>query len=348
MTACVDATDRPPRPPMTAWDVFTNRADDDVLSLAIGYLSAASVLSLAAASWSAAARLVGEPGASLSGGVQTAEQMDEEADCVSLVPPSVVHRFTAAQLVGGAQAARAAVAAASITSKQQSSKKHAAAAALGFDQLAGLRALVSASATADALRLAMVLTQADETYASLRPRSQSEGAGETTAELFLEAFFRSEVQLERNRASEIDCTVSEAAASAAFVALLSASEDAANILARGAADAIRRAERNLDDMVDEGRLASHPHSYEPIARKRSAVEFLRGRFKSESAPLSAECAEDLNSSVVALDETIKDYMTEGYMFSCPKLDGSRFGKPLVPYTHWWARRGAGLAVGFSD
>lgn len=102
------------------------------------------------------------------------------------------------------------------------------------------------------------------------------------------------------------------------------------------AKVVREAERDLDIMVDEGHAEVFYQAYEVVARRRSAVEFLRRRL-GDMSTLSGAIAvatQALDSAVGELDETIVGYTKEGYDLACPRL-ASRVASGLVPYAHWW-------------
>lgn len=353
---------------VTAWDAFTARADDDVLLLAFGYLRAAQVLTLTTSSASVVARLAGEAiGAPGNGG---ARQEDGER-------PTVAQRFAAAQLGNSAAAA------AGHGARPQSSAAPACpttATAATVRPLAALRALASTVPAAEAFRLATVLAAAEQQpplgagAPSGAPPTASTGAAETatpvnnadgrdsigsgagsgggsavaegTACRFLDALLRSELLRLQKRG---DCGVPAAIADAALTSLIRSSESAASIITLAAAKAMRQLERELDESVDDGRVATNG-AYEAIAPLRSAAEFLRNRLDVAPAPAAssqvAAARRELDFALASFDETIAGYTKEGYVLSCPSLVRG-FRKCVLPYRHWWIFLERGHALGWA-
>lgn len=290
--------------------------DDDTVLLVLDRLCASEVLRLVAASASLAERLVGA---------------------------GAIERLAVAQL--GPAAAAAAASAAEFSCSRCRSDDEEGAGAHRSGPLAALRALASATPAAEALRHAASLVVADggpsRGGAVAEGSTESDGAhaaalgyGEAAPEAraFLDNLFCSEVRRKRRHGPGVAVL---AAADAALTSLLVTGEGGSRLVT-ALTQVVREAERDLDIMVDEGHAEVFYQAYEVVARRRSAVEFLRRRL-GDMSTLSGAIAvatQALDSAVGELDETIVGYTKEGYDLACPRL-ASRVASGLVPYAHWW-------------
>jgi len=314
---------------MLSWDTFSEKADDSVLLLVFAYLNADCVLNLALASLSAAQRLAGA-GAGVGEAMVAQHRMVEQAGATS---QSVAQHFATGLL--GREAAAAAAAAAARA-------RHAAGCAAS-GSLEVLRMLVSRTPAAWALNLAVAIAQAGQDPLSW-------GTPAADAGLFLDMLFSFEMKRlrsARNNKKKVAPAPAQAA-EAALATLMSTGNGGCNLL-RMAAAAVRKMETDLDELVSDGRIGI-PGSYEAVARRRSAAEFLRRCIDAAvDAPpggAAAGARKELDSAVRDLDETIAGYVKEGYELSCPRVTGG-FARSAVPYTHWWVHLGRAYSEGWA-
>jgi hypothetical protein len=294
-------------PAVRTWSAFIEAVDDEVLFIALGHLHAVQVLNLVATSASGASRLTSKFGG---------------CDCVA-------HRF-AAKTLGAHAAAAAALAAAAAT--PDVCKPYSP---YSGDPLAGLRVIASATPAAEAVQLALALASSTKDV-----KEGADGPSIVDGCHFLEQLFRMETRaaaaaLTRRKSSFAKCsyqTVSTvAAADAALTVLLLDGNFLSNIML-ACARAVRQSEKELDILI-EGRPVEGLHkSYEVVAERRSAAEFLRDRLETTS--VSASAKRELDLALGDLDDTITGYSKEGYEFICPKLTGG-VSQINVPYAHWW-------------
>mmetsp|Transcript_16771 Transcript_16771/g.27689 ORF Transcript_16771/g.27689 Transcript_16771/m.27689 type:complete len:328 (-) Transcript_16771:25-1008(-) len=310
----------------THWVSFADVAGDEVLLLIFGYLDAGSVLSFVQSAASVTARL--------------ATDCDAERG-------SVVHRL-ALSYFGCNEIATAAEMVYEATADALGGGGRSAA----WSSVALLHVFASEAAAVEVLRRAVSLTTATE----LKGRAYRD------ARPLLDALFWSECQCQWRR-QRCSMPVTNAA-EVAFKALLRKDSDAA-IIAASAAEAILAAERHVDGLIDNGLCMSHSGGYELVARRRSAVEFLRKRLDegggvshvaakiaaAGSAPsavrdvqMLVEARRDLELATASLDCTVADYTREGYELLCPQLLGPQWS---VPHSHWWVFRSPAHSQGWA-
>lgn len=308
---------------------FFESVDVDVLLIALGLLDAEDVLKLAVASGTIHGRLAcaGE-----AGGGCAAE------------------RLAAAKL--GQGPAREAAAAAltsrsggeATTSDEDGSLIRRYLPRSGDGPWAALRALASSAPVAKTLRHGIILMQSLH-IGGIPARFSPETLNVVPA--FLDALFKSDIQQQKRRRRGFAAL---AAANAALTALLVASDGGSSVMV-AAAHVVRECERELDRLVEEGHAESFHVGYEAIARRRSAVEFLRSRvgFSNENicADEVANARSDLDFAIGELDETIRSYVREGYELACPKLASTITQCCAVPYAHWWIFTGKPYSHGWA-
>jgi len=164
---------------------------------------------------------------------------------------------------------------------------------------------------------------------------------------FLDNYFRSQV----SRKSRGPGTSTLAAVDAALMTLLLVGDGGVRLVLALAA-AVREAERELDALVDRGCADVGFHrAYEVVARRRSAVEFLRLRFEAAGVAsiggAIASARQALDSAVGELDDTIAGYTKEGYDLACPRLAATSVAQGTVPYAHWWIFLGRPYSEGWA-
>lgn len=302
---------------MQALDAFVEVLDDEVLLLSLGLLDAGDVLNLAASSASLATRLAGAGETGRGGAVE---------------------RLAAAQL--GLGPVRVAVAAA-VTSWLGGDATTSDEDGLRFRKSPGgpyaaLRVLASCSPVAEALRRALLLRQTLGEVNSISEANRTGfGPASDAAKTFLDAFFKSEVR-QRRRGPGVTTL---AAADAALTALLVADDGGCGVMV-ASAEVVCETMRELDSFVEEGRPNAIHAAYEVVARRRSAVEFLRRRLEGAhdlacvGDVTTTKAKNALDVAVDELDETILGYTREGYDLACQRL-ANDVARCSVPYAHWW-------------
>jgi len=301
--------------------------DDDILLLALGLLSAGDVLGFGAASASLAGRLAGT------------------GDCDGRGGGGAAERLAVAEL--GRAAAVAAVAA--VGNCTNGGERPTS------GPWAALRALASSAPAGEALRHAVLLTRSAKVCSSRSTAGLSPlvGSGSLApvadARIFFDMLFKAEVR----RKTRGPGTATLAAADAALTTLLVASDGGCGVMLVSA-EVMQEAERDLDNLVDEGRAEGFHAAYEVVARRRSAVEFLRRRLESTVAggwkpwdtSASTKAKHVLDLAIAELDETIVSYTREGYDLACPRL-ANVIAQCSVPYTHWWIFLGRPYSEGWA-
>lgn len=292
---------------------LVDAADDDVLLSVFGHLRMPDVLSFASASATVAVRLDGAvagPGSCAKGGGEIFGRQ------------TLLYQLLIARL--GEEVAGAAVMAASTgTTKgtgNDSTPDAPTAAHVAGNHITLLRALVSSHPVAKALALALELA------------GHAPGLGKMVdAGQFLDAFFRAEAWLryqrdQSNKSSHTRVVGINAAADAAMTALVTCAHG--DLLVRAAANALREAEHAMEDLYE---CCFTPSRWEGVARRRSAVEFLRGRLPGSDDPSSKAARTELEEATRELDDTIRGCAEEGFDLSCPRHMAG------APFTHWWLR-----------
>lgn len=157
------------------------------------------------------------------------------------------------------------------------------------------------------------------------------------AQPLLEALCAAHLKRKRSGSEGSSC---RAVAASVLSALLAG--DVGDRVAFAAGDAVRKADRELDALVDGDQIIA---GYESVARRRSGAELLcnflvHGPSRSGTA--------ELDAAMTALDETIVSHVQEGCVFLCPGLQGTYFNPgAAMPRSHWWAFLGLAAAQGWS-
>lgn len=297
---------------MAVPDMFTDAVDGGVLLSVLEYLRPHRVLKFLETSASIVQRVDGQH-RSIIRCLAIAHLGRTEVDAIALAADAARHAEESGVLSGG-------------ETSEGIAGKASIRAASGY--VSALRLVASRTLMAVAFRQALKI-------ATTPPDHDDLGLD---AAPFLDALFQAEVRhrlvdksfdnrsLQEKRSKRPRNSLDDITASAAISVVAGSGDTGSRRLLNSSARAISKAEQDLEDLCEGSR--THPFLYESVARKRSAVEFLRHRLPAVDLNSETDIAH-LDAATQRLDRTVRGCVEEGFEFEI------KFPPAGVPYAHWW-------------
>lgn len=272
-------------PLVSSWIAFGDVVDEGVLLSVFEYLSPHGFLQFLETASSVVARLDGPP-------------------CFNVIRSIAVARLGEPVARAAAEKARC------FTDMEDIENTYRERRGGGF--VSAMRALASRTPLAEAFRLALKAVHWESRVLQFDAGS------------FLDALYRAEVW-QRCPLKPDNCNIEAAAAAAdaGISAVILRGDAGSRRLLLSSVKAMHKAEEELGGLYELRHNSKVRSVYEDVARRRSAVEFLRDRL-----PETANLA-DLDAATEELDKTIRGCVEEGFELAC------RFPRHGVPYAHWW-------------